>query len=300
MFIIKKHIVPKNAHPSLLTKYAEEIFDEFPTSSSIKKGIKKGLIRLNGNKAKWNARVEPNAIIELVDLESKPIKPLDININIIYEDNEIALINKPSGIEVSGNKYYTIQNAIVDKLEKSNSPDILNFPRPVHRLDYGTSGLLLIAKTRSSRAKLGLQFENRLISKTYLALVAGKLEGNGLIKTPVYGQEAITEFHVMSVSRSIKTKWITKVVLHPLTGRKHQLRVHLTSIGHQIIGDRLYGKEPFLKGKGIFLSSIGIKFTHPITNKVMDFTIDPPAKFDSFIGSQQRNWEKHNTNVITN
>ena len=294
MNILKTHIIPQDVDEVPVFRYIHKAMEEFPTLSSVKKAISRQVIIINGKKTDWNMMAEPGMEITIIEKNEKSIKPLEMELEIIFEDEYLAVINKPAGIEVSGNKYFTIQNALVYNIKKSEKDDALIYPRPAHRLDFHTSGLLIVAKTRSTLAKLGHQFEKRKVKKTYLALVAGRLEDDKDINIPVGGLESHTQIKILSHTRSIKTGWITQVQLYPKTGRKHQLRIHMAESGYPIMGDRLYGNGPVLKGKGLFLSAIGIKLNHPITNSEIEFNIVPPAKFKRILKSQQSNWEKHN------
>ena len=125
----------------------------------------------------------------MIDNENKPPKPYELNLEIIFEDESLAIINKPAGISVSGNKYRTIQNALLANLRTSSEPDSLKWPRPVHRLDYATSGLLIIAKTSSALVSLGKQFEERRIKKSYKAIVIGKVNNEGVIAEKINDKE---------------------------------------------------------------------------------------------------------------
>ncbi len=293
---IKSHIVPDGLKAFSIVKYILTFFDDFPTKSSVKKAIKRGVIKVDGEKPQWDGVAVSGMKITVDQREEKSIKPLDYDLEVLYDDEDIAVINKPPGIEISGNKFYTIQNALLHNINPSSRKDSLQYPRPVHRLDYLTSGLLLIAKTRFALAQLGHQFERRLVCKTYTALVAGRLDGDGEINTDIDGMEATTIYRVVSNSRSIKTNWVTKVLLYPNSGRKHQLRIHLADLGYPIVGDSQYGTGPKLKGKGLFLAATGIKFTHPYTMEEKEFDIPEPSKFSAFLNSQHKNWEKHNNN----
>lgn len=294
MQIIAEHNVPDNVNKSWIVEYVHNSFLEFHSNSSVKKAIKKGRVLLNGKKPEWNTFIEPGDNIEITEEVITSSSKVNINYDIVYEDESLAIINKPAGIEVSGNKANTIQNALPGKLSISSSKDALKKPIPVHRLDYATSGLLIIAKTKIATIELGKMLERRLIQKKYTALVAGYLEGSGSISSPISNKEAISKYEVLSNSRSIKTGWISKVNLFPQTGRKHQLRIHMNTIGHSIIGDKLYGDGPVLRGKGMFLCAVCLRFEHPITNKLIEVQIDPPNKFKNLIEKQQKNWEKHN------
>lgn len=294
MFVIKEHIVPEGISNIRLIDYVLKVFPEIQTRSSMKKTLNRGEILLDELPAKSGIWIEPGQNIKLIDLERNPPKPLDLKLDIVYEDEHIAIIIKPPGIEVSGNKYNTIQNALISNIQQSKEQDALKWPKPVHRLDYPTSGLLLIAKTQTSITNLNKQFEDRNIKKRYIAIISGYLGDNNQITDPINGMEAISSYEIIRHSRSLKTEWITEVSLYPVTGRKHQLRIHMAGIGHPIVGDKNYGKGPILKGKGLFLAALEIDFDHPITNSRLTFSIDPPKKFNTFMETQQINWEKFN------
>lgn len=273
---------------------AFEVFEKILTKSSLKKFIKKGLILIDDKNAKSGDRLAVGMIVKLIDKEESPPKPLDFKLDIIFQDEHIAVINKPAGIEVSGNKYFTIQNALVANIKISKEIDALKWARPVHRLDYPTSGLLIVAKTQSALSNIGKQFENRTIRKKYRALLAGRLKKRGSINTAIANQNALTKYEVINYSRSLKTEWITEANLYPRSGRRHQLRIHMSNIGHPVVGDKNYGDGPILKGKGLFLSATDIELSHPKTGELILFSIEPPKKFKSFLMAQQKNWDKNN------
>ncbi len=292
MFLIKEHIVPNNISNIRLIDYCLLIFPSIPSRSGMKKAIKRGEILVNDEIVKDGFWIKPDHVIKLVDLEYNAPKPLDIRLDIIFEDEYLAIINKPPGIEVSGNKYSTIQNALISNISISNEPDALKWARPVHRLDRPTSGLLLVAKTAGALMNLGQQFENRIIKKTYLAIVAGCIPIEGEVTKKIDEQPAISSYKRISLNRSIKTSWLSLVHLYPETGRTHQLRIHMASIGYPIVGEKKYGEGPVLKGKGLFLSAIGLSFIHPNTKKNLNIKITPPTKFSSFLKKENQNWEK--------
>ena len=296
MLILQEHTVPANLPKIRLLDYVLLIFSTIPSRSGMKKVIKSGSILVDGEIGHASSWVSEGQKISLVDLENKPPKPLNINLEIIFEDEHIAVINKPAGIEVSGNKYYTIQNALVASIKPSIELDALKWPRPVHRLDMPTSGLLLVAKTATALMNIGQQFEKRLVQKKYLAIVAGNLSGSGEIKSPIEDQEAQTQYRVVSNCHSLKTNWLSLVELFPHTGRTHQLRIHMANYGYPIVGDRLYGSGPLLRGKGLFLSAVAISFTHPKSNKPIEIHISQPKKFDTFLNKEEHRWNSYNKN----
>jgi len=294
MIVLKTHHVPDQIPRIRLIDYAVNILPEYPSRSAIKKAIKKGEILLDNRRADQAEFVKPNQVITLIDLQNKISKILELKLEVIYEDDHIAVVNKPAGISVSGNKFKTIVNALPFNLKLSNQQDALTVFLPVHRLDYATSGLLLIAKTRIALAELGRQFERRQVKKNYSAIVAGKLREQGIVNIPVEGQEAFTEYHLARSIPSLKTNFISLVDLFPLTGRTHQLRKHMSGIGHPIIGDGKYGKGfPLLRGKGLFLAATGISFKHPFHQSEQTFQVSAPYKFESLLEREYRRWKKY-------
>tara|TARA_Y100000385_G_scaffold190801_1_gene197232 strand:+ start:7318 stop:8208 length:891 start_codon:yes stop_codon:yes gene_type:complete len=294
LIVIETYIVTEEMSNVRLIDCAFEVFEKILTKSSLKKFIKKGLILIDDKNAKSGDRLAVGMIVKLIDKEESPPKPLDFKLDIIFQDEHIAVINKPAGIEVSGNKYFTIQNALVANIKISKEIDALKWARPVHRLDYPTSGLLIVAKTKSALSNIGKQFENRTIRKKYRALLAGRLKKRGSINTAIANQNALTKYEVINYSRSLKTEWITEANLYPHSGRRHQLRIHMSNIGHPVVGDKNYGDGPILKGKGLFLSATDIELSHPKTGELILFSIEPPKKFKSFLMAQQKNWDKNN------
>lgn len=294
MLIIEQHTVPKGVPKIRLLDYALEVFATIPSKSSMKKVIKSGALLVDGKPEKGGSWVVENQQIELIDLELKPPKPLDFKLDVVFEDEHLAIINKPAGIEVSGNKYYTIQNALITNIKVSKEPDALKWARPVHRLDMPTSGLLLIAKTATAVMKIGHLLENRDVKKIYRAIVAGNLSDSGEISKNIDGQEALSYYSCIDRCNSLKMQWLSLVELTPHTGRTHQLRIHMAQIGHPIVGDREYGSGPLLKGKGLFLSAVGLSFIHPITNEQLNVNISQPNKFDALMEREERRWNQYN------
>ena len=199
---------------------------------------------------------------------------------VLFEDEYLALIHKPAGILVSGNAFQTIANALPQNLKRSNLDDS-TIPQPVHRLDYGTTGVLLVGKTASSIRTLNKLFEDKEIQKTYYAITIGKMkEMEGIISSEIDEKEAQSNYKVIESVISPRFEFLNLVKLEPKTGRRHQLRIHLASIGNPILGDREYGIENLiLNGKGIYLHAHSLEFLHPFTNETIFIEDELPKKF---------------------
>ena len=182
-------------------------------------------------------------------------------------------------------------------LSVSNNEDALAAALPVHRLDASTSGLLIIAKTRTAHMSVAKQFENREIKKTYMALVKGSLEDYGTINLPINGLSACTAYKIIRVENSLSNGRLSLVELEPQTGRTHQLRIHMSELGHPIIGDALYDKKNVLRGKGLFLSATKLKFKHPIDHDLLSIELPTPNKFDTYIHREMIRWNKFTSSL---
>lgn len=208
-----------------------------------------------------------------------PEKPFVFQLKVLFEDEHLAVIHKPAGILVSGNTFKTIGNALPQNLQPSSLPDATK-PQPVHRLDYATTGILLVGKTSSSIRSLNKLFVDKKVTKTYYAVTIGALKDQGRITFPVDGKASRSTY---ALCRSVASKRFTTlnlVKLNPQTGRRHQLRKHLSGIDSPILGDKEYGIEPFiLKGKGLYLHAYSLQFVHPFTGKEVVFTAELPQKF---------------------
>lgn len=284
MILLKTHIVPSGTSPIRLLDYVLQCFPEMSTRSSVKKLMKKGAVKIDGVLKPSGWWIKPGMKLELFDVEQAPPKTLPMKLNVLFEDDYLAVIVKPAGISVSGNKYVTIQNALMFNLKPSASDDAMPWPKPVHRLDFPTSGLLLIAKTKKAVVELNRQFENKIVKKRYRAIVSGRLPKHGVVETPVNRQQARTVFHTINYTPSPMTGWLSLVNLFPETGRTHQLRIHMASLGHPIVGDKQYTVDkPLLRGKGLFLTAVEIGFIHPVTKQMMKFTLDDPSKFGALL-----------------
>lgn len=297
MIKLLEHIVPTDFSQKIrLYDYIGQYFkSHIPSRKGLKKAISRGEILIKEQRAYSGDWIAAGQHITLVDLEFNPPKPFPLKLEVVYEDDYFAIINKPAGISVSGNEYRTIQNAVVGQIKLSTQTDALKWARPVHRLDNPTSGLLLIAKTSKALITFGNMFKGKLIEKTYEAVVIGTLSKEGLINTMIEDKSAITHYEPIEQVRSLKNDFLTHVRLSPKTGRTHQLRVHLSGIGHPIMGDQQYGmKGHVFTEKGLFLAAVALSFTHPITAVPLKIKISTPHKFISLLQREERRWKKYN------
>ena len=233
MQLTETHVAISLEKPIRLQEYAVGIFKTIPTKSGIKKAIKKQLVFVNNKLASTAQFINGGETIELFSVEAEnEFKRLNLDLEVIFEDDFLAIIFKPAGILVSGNSFCTIDNALAQNLTKSNQNDAIR-PRPVHRLDYPTSGLLLIGKTTSSITSLNKLFENKEIQKTYHAITIGKMEQKGTIDFLIDEKKAFTEFEVLESEKSERFDFLNLVKLIPKTGRKHQLRKHF--LGNSLV-----------------------------------------------------------------
>ena len=293
--IPETHKVPEGISGIRLSDYARTAFPSIPSRKGAAKAIKRGELHINGEPGQSGDWVEAGQLLELVDLQQTPPKTYHLPLEVVFEDEYLAVINKPPGIEVSGNKFKTVENALAGSLEPSTQPDALRWPRPVHRLDYSTSGLLLVAKTSSAQVFIGQQFEEKRIHKRYRAVVAGKPEASGQVNEPINEMQAQSEYAVVETVASLRSGQLTLVDLFPLTGRTHQLRIHMATIGYPIVGDHKYGPEGnVLRGKGLFLAAVELRFPHPADRRETTVSIDTPPKFSSLLQREQSRWEKFN------
>jgi 23S rRNA pseudouridine1911/1915/1917 synthase len=267
-----------------LADYSIGIFSNYSTKSALKKAIKKGLIFVDGLTAKTALVISGGEKIEcFMENNESTKRHLKLELSLIFEDEYLAVIEKPAGILVSGNGFKTIDNALLQNLQRSNLSDACR-PRPVHRLDYPTTGLLLVGKTKSAITKLNQLFENKEIKKTYLAITIGEMDAQGTIQVPVDDKKAYTHYHNISTVESTRFGKLNLLLLKPKTGRRHQLRKHLAHVGNQILGDREYGKpELLLKGKGMYLHACTLEFIHPFSEEPVSFQSRIPKRFQKIV-----------------
>lgn len=266
--------------PIRLQEYGVGVFNSIPTKSALKKALKKGLITVDKTVATTATFINGGETIKLNIPEIKtPKKQLIFPLKVLFEDEYLAVIHKPAGILVSGNSFKTIANALPQNLKKSRLTDV-STPQPVHRLDYPTTGILLVGKTNSSIRILNKLFEDKEIHKTYYAITIGKMETKGKVISSIDSKKSKSKYKVIKSVPSDRFGRLNLVKLNPKTGKRHQLRIHLTSIGNPILGDKKYGKEGLiLNGKGLYLHAYSLKFIHPFTKEKLCLKDGLPEKF---------------------
>jgi 23S rRNA pseudouridine1911/1915/1917 synthase len=257
----------------------------------IQKLIADGYVTVNGKAAKAGLKLDAGDRLKVVlpPPPPSPLTPEAMPLNIIYEDDDLLVVDKPAGLTVHpapGHRAHTLVNAILARIPHLAALSDSLRPGIVHRLDRDTSGVMVVVKNSLAQTKLTEQFKARSVAKTYLVLVKGRLTPeNGIIEAPIgrdprdrkrmavvtKGREARTEYRVIRYIGDY-----TLLEVKPETGRTHQIRVHFGAIGYPVVGDKVYGvKSPFLSRQFIHASRLGFKL--PSSGKYMEFKSELPA-----------------------
>ena len=279
-----------------IDRYLSEKVEEM-SRSFLQKLLKDDCIHVNNRQIKSNYKVQSgdHVVIEIPDPEVLDILPEDIPLDILYEDEDVLVVNKPKGMVVhpsAGHISGTLVNAVLYHCEgKLSGINGVMRPGIVHRIDKDTTGALLVCKNDSAHKDLAEQLKEHSIRRRYRAVVAGNIkEDEGTVEGPIgrhptdrkkmainhkNGKEAITHYRVLERFGNY-----TYIECRLETGRTHQIRVHMTSIGHPLLGDEVYGsgKNPFhLQGQTLHAMILG--FVHPRTGEYMEFTAPLPDYF---------------------
>ena len=261
--------------------------------SKIQKLIKQGKVFLNGKVISSSTLVHQGDVIDIDDTMEydTSLKKEDIPLDIVYEDDYLIIINKPSGMVVHpapGHYSSTLVNALLGRFSLSNNDELR--PGIVHRIDKDTSGLLIVAKTDEVHDILSRMIKDKLIERKYIALVDGVIpHETGTIDAPIgrdiknrqkmmvtdiNGKDSVTHFKVL---KRYTNHTLIECKLD--TGRTHQIRVHMAYIGYPIVNDPVYGRGKKTTEFGQLLHSYSIKFIHPITKEELYFKVDVPEEF---------------------
>ncbi|CQR24476.1 YlyB [Streptococcus varani] len=256
--------------------------------------IKEGQVLVNGELKKAKYAVQAGDVIsyQLPQVEEVEYVAENIPLDIVYEDADVAVVNKVQGMVVhpsAGHTSGTLVNALLYHIKDLSGINGILRPGIVHRIDKDTSGLLMIAKNDQAHSTLAEELKEKKSLRKYLAIVHGNLpKDRGVIEAPIgrsekdrkkqavtgKGKPALTRFHVLE-----RFGEYSLVELTLETGRTHQIRVHMAYIGHPVAGDPAYGPKKTLKGHGQFLHAQTLGFSHPQTGEMVTFTAEPPAIF---------------------
>jgi RluA family pseudouridine synthase len=285
--------VPEGTEGVRLDRFTCESFQTISSRNQARKALKRGELLLNGEVVESSRFVHPGDVVSLAKQPPSSHKIFELDLPVLFEDTHIAVVNKPTGLIVSGNHFRTLQNSLRHNLANCAEDDALPLPRPCHRLDAPTGGLVVVAKTARAMVKMGHLFQARQVQKRYRAILMGRLEGEGLVDTALEGREALTRYRAVAHNRALRSEWQTTVDLWPQTGRTHQLRIHMAELGHPILGDGLYGPEGgVLKGKGLFLRALALDFPHPLSGDTLHFELEEPEKFEIQRAREARRWRQ--------
>lgn len=295
---LESHLVSDLAIGERISVYLRGRLANLPSTNSVMKALKRGDILVDGVAVTTAHWVVPGQLITLLSAQGALPKPYALKLEIIFEDDQLAVVIKPAGVEVFGKKFKTFQNAILHNLKPQNKGvDDLDYPRPVHRLDYGTSGPMLVAKTHTAIRSLSRQFEEHRVHKHYRAVVMGQGVEAIVVDEPLSGLAARTRFMRVEMIPSLQSGFLSLMDAFPESGRTHQIRRHLQFLGTPILGDTKYGppEGKNLKGKSIFLAAIAVGFVHPLTGASMHFKVPMPPKFRALMERETRRWAKFRT-----
>lgn len=276
--------------------------------TQVQRLIEENRVSVNGKEARSNYRLHPGDRVECLVPEPQPleVEAEDIPLDIVYEDHDVLVVNKPQGMVVhpaNGNFRGTLVNGLLHHCRDISGINGVLRPGIVHRIDKDTSGLLLVAKNDLAHRSLAEQIKEHSVKRVYLALVHGVMaEPGGIIDAPI-GRDTKDRQKMAVVIKNSKTALTEYTVLERLngytliecrlkTGRTHQIRVHMAYINHPVVGDPKYGpKKPHLGFPGQALHAATIGFRHPRNQEWLEFSVKPPDFFRKALVALGSKWE---------
>lgn len=285
-----------------IDKYLPTYYEDM-TRSELKKYFDENKIKVNGKLVKPSYKVENGDLIEIEELDDviSSVIPEKIDLDIVYEDDDILVVNKPSGMVVHpapGHMTGTLVNALMYHYQTLSTINGENRAGIVHRIDKDTSGLLIVCKNNFAHRNISEQIKDKRAKRTYWAIVTGSIGHNlGKIDAPIgrdpdnrqkmavvaTGKSAVTHFRVLDRFHDF-----TLVELDLETGRTHQIRVHMAYINHPVFGDPMYGVKKQVSEFGQYLHAKKIGFYHPRTNEYMEFETELPKEFKDMLDELKR------------
>ncbi|TMN23513.1 RluA family pseudouridine synthase [Lentibacillus cibarius] len=295
--MIQQHSVTETEHNTRIDKLLTGLVADV-SRSQVQSWITDGYVRVNETKVKTNYKCQTGDVVEwaVPEPESMTIEPESIPLEIVYEDADLLVVNKPRGMVVhpsAGHQSGTLVNALLyhcDSLSHINGEER---PGIVHRIDKDTSGLLLAAKNDETHERLAEQLSAKNVDRQYEAIVDGVIgHETGVIDAPIgrdpsnrqrmgvidHGKDAVTHFKVLQ-----RYSNFTHISCQLETGRTHQIRVHMKYIGYPIVGDPKYGQRKTIRIGGQALHAKSLAFTHPKTGEKLDFVVEAPSYFHELL-----------------
>lgn len=289
--------VSENEKNQRLDKFLSDVIEDM-SRTQLQDLIEKNNVFVNNGPTKSNYKLKVNdeIMIKVPEPEVYDVVPKDLNLEIVYEDAYVAIVNKPSGMVVHpapGSYEDTLVHGLMYQIKDLSGINGVLRPGIVHRIDKDTSGLLMVAKNDIAHESLVNQLVDKSVTREYVALVHGVIEHNlGKIDAPIGrdphdrkkmavaegGKNAVTHFQVL---KRYKEFTLVKCILE--TGRTHQIRVHMKYINHPVAGDPYYGPKKVMGTEGQYLHAKTIGFTHPHTKERMEFSSELPATFQKLL-----------------